>query len=153
MKFPHLSCGHEIIDCFTPILQSKRIEPNVGHACMTFGSILYRIGIKQSMKCQISCTQDRWETSFLAQCNCIWPEKSNSHCSIYRTKNDCSSEFQPQEFHMFLIVSQLWRINKRAGKAFFFFFFFSLKHFPFKDCQKFQMLSFTLFGQHRTYHN
>ena len=31
--------------------------------CMTFGSILYRIGGKRSM---ISCPQDRWEISFFA---------------------------------------------------------------------------------------
>ena len=36
--------------------------------CMTFSSILYRIGGEQSMKCQISCPQDWWEISFLALC-------------------------------------------------------------------------------------
>ena len=34
----------------------------------TFGSILYRIGEKQSIKCQISCPPDRWEISFFAMC-------------------------------------------------------------------------------------
>ena len=32
------------------------------------GSILYRIGGKRSMKCQISCPQDRWEISFFGLC-------------------------------------------------------------------------------------
>ena len=36
--------------------------------CMTFGSILCRIGGEQSMKCQISRSRDRWEISFLALC-------------------------------------------------------------------------------------
>ena len=36
--------------------------------CMTFGSILYRIGGEQSMECQISWPQDRWEISFFALC-------------------------------------------------------------------------------------
>ena len=134
------------LQCIISIMYSAH------NTCMTFGSILYRIGIKRSMKCQISRTQDRWETSFLAQCNCIWPEKSNSHCSIYRTKNDCSSKASGVP-HVLDFSSAAENKQKSWKSLFFFCFFFRLKHFPFKDCQKFHMLSFTLFGQHRTYHN
>ena len=44
-----------IIDCMFTNPVEDRVKCRM---CMTFGSILYRIGGEQSMKCQISCRQD-----------------------------------------------------------------------------------------------
>ena len=57
MKFP--ICP---VDMKSDILFTNPVKDRAKcHTRPTFGSILYRIGGKPSIKCQILCPQDRWE--------------------------------------------------------------------------------------------